>query len=95
VRLLGVTLTTLTAEILAFKLVVAAVIETLPERQRAAADNALKSMRHPAGLENASFAHFSTGEEATHTMLKSQTEILGMVSKLAAASGVTPPTTPP
>jgi hypothetical protein len=50
---LGVTLTKLTAELLALKLVVAAVIETLPEWQRAAADNALKSMRRAADLENA------------------------------------------
>jgi hypothetical protein len=71
--------------------VVAAVIETLPEWQRAAADNALKSMRRAADLENAGFAPFCTGEAATPTMQKSLTEILGMVSKLAAVRGVTPP----
>ncbi len=90
---LGVTLTMLTAELLALKLVVAAVIETLPEWQRAAVGNALKSMRRAADLETAGFAPFSTGEEATHTMQKSLTEILGMVSKLAAVRGVTPPAT--
>ena len=90
---LGGTLTKLTAELLALKLVVAAVIETLPEWQRAAVGNALKSMRRAADLENAGFAPFCTGEAATHTMQKSLTEILGMVSKLAAVRGVTPPAT--
>jgi hypothetical protein len=79
---LKVTLTKLTAENIALKFALAALIRVLSEPQRSLLLRTLTSLAKASDLYNAELSAFSVGEEATHTIRTSLAGIVDMASKV-------------
>jgi hypothetical protein len=80
----AVTLTRLSAENVALKFSVAALIEVLSDAQRAALAQTLISLAKASDIYNAELPAFSQGEEATHTIERTFTGLMDMAEKLRA-----------